>query len=196
MKFAPLLEAMLEMENFSLLIEDVQDFANNYEALLSKSLKRMNSLQVDSLEQHRFVAACTYFARQVHAANPESPESMVDTFGLEEQINKCLPTAQAVNLAGVLTVLEYADRARALLTRDMHAFFINLFKHREVLEFFQVNEEKAVKWFNKERMESFLDYFLVLFESELNPDSRQLIKDAVSASEYKLPGFLEALILS
>jgi len=193
MKFAPLLEAMLEMENISLMIEDSQDFANNYETLLSQSLKRIDQLQVDSLEQHRFVAACTYFARQVHAANLESLESMVFTYGLEEQINKCLPSGQAVNLAGLLAVLEFADRARALLTRDLQTFFINLFRHREVLDYLKVNQDEAVQWFNKERMETFLEYFLTLFGTELSDDSQALIKDALAASEYRLRDFLEAL---
>jgi hypothetical protein len=145
------------------------------------------------VEHHRFVAACTYFARQVHVASPESVESMVETYGLEEQINKCLPTAQAVNLAGLLAVLEFADRARALLTRDLHAFFINLFRHREVLDYLKVNEDEAVQWFNKERMETFLEYFLTLFGTELSDDSQTVIKDAVAASEYRLRDFLEAL---
>ena len=193
MKFAPLLEAMLEMENISLMMEDVEDFAKNYESLLNQSLPRIEGLRVDSIEQHRFVGACTYFARQVHAANPESTDSMVHTYGLGEQINKCLPTARAVNLAGLLAVLEYADRARALVTRDPQAFFVNLFKHVEVLEFFQVNEDESVQWFNQERMETFLEYFLRIFGTELSDDSQILIKDAFASSEYKLEKFLDSL---
>ncbi|MBL7026243.1 MAG: alpha-amylase [Candidatus Marinimicrobia bacterium] len=192
-KFAPLLEAMLEMENISLMIEDVEDFANNYETLLSQSHQRLEQLQGDSLEQHRFVAACLYFARQVHAANPESADSMVDTYGLEEQINKCLSTAQSENLAGLLAVLEYADRARSLLTRDLHAFFINLFNHKEVLDYFQVNEVEGIEWFNQERMDHFLRYFSVLYAEELSSRESSKISAAVKDSEFKLRVFLEHL---
>ncbi|MBT4944977.1 MAG: hypothetical protein HON27_02275, partial [Candidatus Marinimicrobia bacterium] len=189
MKFAPLLEAMLEMENISLLIEDVKDFAQNYETLISQS----QELPTESLEEHRFVLACTYFARQVHAANPESTDSMVRTYGLGGQINKCLDTAQAVNLSGLLAVLEYTDRARALLKRDLQAFFINLFKHGEVMDYFQVNEDAGVEWFNQDRMDQFLKHFNVLYGQELSPQDFSRIMQAVKASNFKLRDFLEHL---
>ena len=193
MKFAPLLEAMLEMENISLMMEDVEDFAQNYEALLSQSQKLIASIPSESLEQHRFVLACTYFARQVHAASPESPKSMVDTYGLGEQINKCLVSAQAVNLAELLSVLEFADRARALLKRDTHAFFVDLFKHKGVPEYFQINETKGIKWFNQERMDHFLDFFEVLHAQELSSGEFSRIVKSARASNFNLRAFLDHL---
>ncbi|MBT3825496.1 MAG: alpha-amylase [Candidatus Marinimicrobia bacterium] len=194
MKFAPLLEAMLEMENISLLIEDIEDFARNFEGLISQSHARLTSMRPETLEQHQFVAASTYFARQIHAANPESAESMVATYGLEEPINKCLSTAPVVNLAGLLSVLEYADRARALLARDTQTFFINLFKHGEVLDYLQVNEAEGVEWFSQERMDNFLKVFTVLYTRELPPAESSRIYQAVKNSDFKLKTFLKNLL--
>ncbi len=193
MKFSPLLEAMLEMENISLMLEDVEDFAQNYEVLLSQSQELLASVSADALEQHRFVLACTYFARQVHAASPQSPNSMVETFGLEDQINKCLGTAQTINLAGLLTVLEFADRARALLKRDTHAFFVELFKHRGVPEYFQLNEVEGIQWFNQERMDHFLEYFGVLYARELSSPEYSRLLNCAKSSDFKLDVFLEQL---
>ena len=192
-KFAPLLEAMLEMENISLMMKDVEDFAQNYEALLNESRELLASVSPDTLESHRFVLASTYFARQVHAASPESPKSMVDTYGLEEQINKCLDTAQAINLAGLLSVLEFADNARALLKRDTQAFFVDLFKRRGVPEYFQINEVQGVQWFNQERMDHFLEFFGVLFSQEIPPREFSRISQAVKASKFQLRGLLDNL---
>ncbi len=193
MKFSPLLEAMLEMENISLMLEDVEDFAQNYEVLLSQSQELLVSVSSDAMEQHRFVLACTYFARQVHAASPQSPNSMVDTFGLEDQINNCLGTAQTINLAGLLTVLEFADRARALLKRDTHAFFVELFKRRGVPEYFQLNEVEGIQWFNQERMDHFLEYFGVLYARELSSPEYSRILNCAKSSDFKLDVFLEQL---
>ena len=193
MKFAPLLEAMLEMENISLMMEDVEDFAKNYEALLTQSQKLLSSRPSEALEQHRFVLACTYFARQVHAAIPESPKSMVDIYELEEQINQCLDTAQAVNLAGLLSVLEFADRARKLLERDTHGFFTDLFKRRGVPEYFQINEVEGIEWFNQERMDNFIKYLSALYPQELSAPEASRIMRSVRVSNFKLNAFLAHL---
>ena len=118
---------------------------------------------------------------------------MVDTYGLEEQINKCLDTAQAINLAGLLSVLEFADNARALLKRDTQAFFVDLFKRRGVPEYFQINEVQGVQWFNQERMDHFLEFFGVLFSQEIPPREFSRISQAVKASKFQLRGLLDNL---
>jgi len=192
-KFAPLLEAMLEMENISLMMEDVEDFAQNFDSLLSTSQTLLGSIPSKSMEQHRFVLACIYFARQVYAANPETTKSMVDTYGLEEQINKCLDTAKAINLAGMLSVLEFADRARALLKRDTHAFFVDLFKRKSVSEYFQINKTDGIDWFNQERMDHFLQYFSVVYAQELPSSEFSRILKAVKRSDFQVNAFLEHL---
>jgi hypothetical protein len=56
-----------------------------------------------------------------------------------------------------------------------------------------VNEDESVQWFNQERMETFLEYFLRIFGTELSDDSQILIKDAFASSEYKLEKFLDSL---
>ena len=192
-KFSPLLESMLELKNISLMLDDVEEFAQNFDALLSGSQKLLSSIPSESMEQYRFVLASIYFARQVHAANPESTKSMVDTYGLEEQINKCLDTAEAIHLAGILSVLEFGDRARALLKRDTQAFFTDLFKRRGVPEYFQVNKVDGVEWFNQERMDNFITYFNVVFAQELSADESAKILKAVQTSEFKLKTFLAKL---
>jgi len=192
-KFSPLLESMLELENISLMLDDVEEFSQNFDALLSGSQKLLSSIPSESMEQHRFVLASIYFARQVHAANPESSKSMVDTYGLEEQINKCLDTAEAINLAGILSVLEFGDRARALLKRDTHAFFTDLFKRKGVPEYFQINKVDGVEWFNQERMDNFMTYFKVVFAHELSADESAKILKAVKTSEFKVKAFLTNL---
>jgi glycosidase len=193
MKFAPLLEAMLETENISLMMEDVEQFARNYETSFSKSDKLLALVAPEELEQHRFVLAFTYFARQMHVANPESSNSMVATYELEEQINKCLDMAQAINLSGMLTVLEFADRARALLSRDTQAFFVDLFKRKGVAEYFQINEVDGVQWFNQESMDHFLHYFSVVFAQELSSSEFSRILKAVKNSKFQLKAFLDQL---
>ena len=192
-KFAPLLEAMLESENISLLIEDVEDYALNYEALLGESQQLLTSISSDTVEQHRFVLAYIYFARQVYAAHPETTKSMVDSFGLEDQINNCLSTAKAINLAGVLSVLEFADRGRALLKRDTHTFFVDFFKRKSVQEYFQINETEEVEWFNQESMDHFLKFFGVLYAQELSSGEYSRIMQSAKASKFKLKAFLDQL---
>ncbi len=193
MKFAPLLEAMLEMENISLLIDDIEDFAENYESLVKQAHQRIRSAKLDQVEKHLFVVATTFFARQIHAANPESGESMVNIYSLDAQIRKCVKSTPAENLPGLLSVLEYADRARALLVKDVHAFFVNLFKKKAALIFFQVNEDQEIKWFKAERMFDFLKYCALMFNAETGDDSFSQINAAVKSSNFKLDNFLQSL---
>ena len=193
MKFAPLLEAMLETENISLMMENIEDFAQNFDVLLRQSHERLTSSGQANLQHHLFVAACIYFARQVHAANQDVVDSMVTTYALEAQINKCLKTSEIENLAGVLGVLEYADRARALLARDRKAFFSNLLNRKVAQDFLEVNESEGIEWFNRERMEAFIKYFAILYAEDLNPAQVALLNRSIKDSEYKLPEFLKLI---
>jgi len=193
MKFAPLLEAMLETENISLMMENIEDFAQNFDVLLRQSHERLTSSGQANLQHHLFVAACIYFARQVHAANQDVVDSMVTTYALEAQINKCLKTSEIENLAGVLGVLEYADRARALLARDRKAFFSNLLNRKVAQDFLEVNESEGIEWFNRERMEAFIKYFAILYAEDLSPAQVTLLNSSIKDSEYKLPKFLKLI---
>ncbi|MCF7826915.1 MAG: alpha-amylase [Candidatus Marinimicrobia bacterium] len=192
-KFAPLLESMLEMENITLMIEDIEAYAINYDVLLRQAHQNLTTTDPHERQLQLFVAACNYFARQLHTANPVSRDSMVSTYGLEEQINKCLTQSLVQNLPGLLSVLEYADRARALFSRDIQAFFSTLFKHRAALSYFGVNEDQQIKWFKKEPMEDFLGFLSLLVDEALFQAELSRIKSAVTVSNYQLEKFLQSL---
>ena len=190
-KFAPLLEAMLEMENISLIFEDIEAFSTHFEDSLLKADQHLKKLDAILLKDHLIVAACIYLARQIHVASPETIETMVEHFGLENHLSQSFEGIEEMSSLNI--VLEYADRARALLQRDVPAFFNNLFTKKAVSKYFMVNEEADIQWFNQERMEVFLRFFIPLFHKELSKTQSAAIIDAAHKSDYKLSEFLANL---
>jgi len=193
LRFSPVLEAMLEVEDISLLLEDIEAFSQNFEDLIKQANQRLSSSQAEKIENHLFVAASIYFARQIYAANPESLQSMVEGYDLDDQVKACIQTNPQEDLPQLISALEFADRARALLVRDPQSFFADLMSRPQVRTYLQVNEDGGIQWFNKERMEFFLEYFLVLYAEELTTDIQTLIKKAYSESKYNVANFLKAL---
>ena len=192
-QFAPLLEAMLEMDNISLMMDEIEEFAQNFDGLLRKGFKSRSDSNNEETELQLFITATIYFARQIHAAKPESTDTMFRTYGLEEQINRCFENPPIDDLGALLNVLEEADRARAMINRDVQAFFVTTMNRKAVQDYLGVNESEGVEWFNSEKMDTFLNYLTVLYSNELTSNKVEIIRKALEASEFKLSVFLEHL---
>ncbi len=193
-KFAPLLEAMLEIENISLMFEEIQEFSENFDAALRNSAQALKSPgDSDDYIENIMTAAIIILARQISAATPDANETMIQKFGLEAHITALYSREPDAEMPALISVLEYGDQARALLERDAQAFFRNLFNRKMIGEYFLVNEDNNVLWFNRERMEVFLHYFEYAFAEQLRPEVLSGINLAFVSSECKVENFLNLI---
>jgi len=188
-KFAPLFEAILEMENIALDYEEIEAFAANYDTLLRHLVTHFQKLGTKDSQEFIQMAGILYLARQVSAAHPESAGQVIRDFELETPIRTFAGIFQDENGYALPAVLELVDQARAMLVRDVHGFFSMLFKQPVVQEYFLINQTDKIKWFNKERMEVFLHYFETQFFEE-SSDKISFIGKAVKDSKYQLDRFL------
>ncbi len=193
MKFAPLFEAMLEMENISLPFEDIEAFANHFSASLEHRHTQLSKLNDITQKDHLFVAICIFLARQIHAVNPDITEPMLNTYSMEKMIDVHFSEGDTTDYSGLINVLELADRASALLDRDIHAFFISLFAKKHSQVYFQINENNGVRWFNRERMELFIEFFEQCFSKTLTDKTMKRIHSAITESQYQLEALLSHL---
>ena len=63
----------------------------------------------------------------------------------------------------------------------------------QVMDYFLINKVEGSRWFNQERMKIFLKYSEILFMGALTEDQIDIIRRAVSRSEFKLDKFLDQL---
>ena len=188
-RFAPIFESMLEMDNISLVIEEIQEFADNFEASLKKFLEQHPSPSSNAF----LMMAILLLARQLALAHPDPEFSLVRTYELEAGINELFALEPELDMPGLIATLEHADKALAVMNREPYQFFNKLFTRESVRRYLLVNESRGVVWFNRERMEEFLQALGTLFGSELAPDTISTIETALDASGFKLNVFLDAL---
>ncbi len=190
-KFAPLFEAMLELDDISLLIEETRKYSDKFTKDLSELIRNLKIRKIKISEDLLQVAVIFYLARQLSDANAGHENNMMQLYELQECIDTLNKGDLNENIPGLLPVLEYADRLKALLTLDIQDFFTDLFTHGEVTDYFLINEVEGSHWFNQERMEIFLKYFEILFMGALTDDKISTISQAIQRSEYQLNKFLD-----
>jgi len=197
-KFAPLFESILEMENISLDFEDIQKIADNFDAelrLAEAQYKRLHRMDGDkSLLQ---ITSIIIIARLIRSANPEQTNSLIETCEFHNCIDSLFTGEQVENLPGLIGVLEFADGIRPepgqSASEFITKFFTEIFSVAEVQSYFMISDADTLHRFNRERMESFLKYFERLFFAEKKDKTIQMIRDAVMNSEYQVVKFLEQL---
>lgn len=192
-KYSPLFEAILELDDISLQIEECREYSDKFADALSALVSELKSKKIEISNDLLQVATILYLARQLSEANPNSKISMVQTCELHACIDSLIEGEPGVNYPGISAVLEYADRSRVILDQDISRFFVDLFTRDEVLKYFLINEDKGIRWFNQERMETFLKYFETFFIEALTQDMISIIRQAVHHSEFQLDKFLERL---
>lgn len=193
-KFAPLFEAMLELENIALDYEEMEAFAANYDTLLRRLMRHYRERGTKEIQKYIQMAGILYLARQISATHSEFTSSTIRYYELELPIMKINAGRQEVSIPALPVILELADQARAMLARDLQGFFSSLFKQSAVQEYFLVNQTADIKWFNKERMDTFLEYFELLFIEELTAAKMALIRNSALKSKYQLSHFIERLV--
>ncbi len=192
-KFAPLFESMLEMDNISLLIEEIQKYADIYYSDLRRFAEQNKEAIRGSERPYLQLVAITYLARQVLIVKPDLTESLVKTYALTPVISSLFDEFPSEDIPGLITTLEWADRSRLELDHDPAGFFQALFNISEVRDYLLINETEGTLWFNRERMESFLDYFEYLVTSNVSEKLWPSIRLSVKNSEFRVSRLLNNL---
>ncbi len=188
-KFAPLFEAMLEMDNISLSIEEIEAFAHHFEDSLQE-FRNANPKADATTTQMRTILA---LARELAVAHPDPEFSLVRTYELGGGINQVFDQREEDDLPGLVAVLEHADKALNLLDSAPHKFSTTILSRESAKRYFMINESEGVVWFNRERMEAFLDVLSRLFVREIKPATLKKVHTAVEKSKFKLDVFLDGL---
>ena len=197
-KFAPLLESILEMENISLDFEDIQEMADNFDAELRLAEAQYKSLhRMEADKELLQVTAIIILARLIKSANPEQRISLIKSCEFQKCIDSLFTSHRVEDLPGLIGVLEFADGIRpepGQTAREfISKFFTELLAHEEVQHYFMISDADTLHRFNPERMESFLKYFERLFLAEKSDTTMQMIVDAVRNSGLQIVKFLENL---
>ena len=79
------------------------------------------------------------------------------------------------------------------LDRSTGAFFDELLGYQEVLDYFLIHESEGIQWFDRDRMEKYLNYFEVLFINESNTQIIKQLRQAVHYSDFQLDKFRDRL---
>jgi hypothetical protein len=132
-------------------------------------------------------------ARELAVAHPDPEFSLVRTYELGGGINQVFDQREEEDLPGLVAVLEHADKALNLLDSAPHKFFTTILSRESAKRYFMINESEGVVWFNRERMEAFLDVLSRLFVREIKPATLKKVHTAVEKSKFKLDVFLDGL---
>ena len=193
MKFAPLFEAILELENITLDYDEIEAFNANYDTSLRQLLERRQKQGTQLNEEIIQMAGIIFLTRQIAVAHPDLSGRVVRNNELEIPIKSISATFLDESHSALPAVLELADQSLAMLGRDTFGYFSMLFKQAVVQDYFMVNQTEKIKWFKKERMETFLYFFEALFFEALSESKLASIHKAVHDSKYQLDRFLEKL---
>ncbi|MEA3286750.1 MAG: alpha-amylase family glycosyl hydrolase [Candidatus Marinimicrobia bacterium] len=192
-KFAPLFEAMLEMNNKSLLIEEIQELGNSFDEALRGTKLSMVEIPEKVTKSYLQIVAIVYLARQIKAVDLQSESSVVESYSLGSVIESLLQEGGLEDPAGLVATLEHADRHFDFLGRSPAKYFEMILTHQEAQRYLQINRAKDLQWFTKDRMEIFTDIIDLLVHKEIDQDILDDIHQAVHTSEYQLIRFLELI---
>jgi len=192
-RFAPLLEAMLEVDNRTLEFEEIEGHANRFIEDYDTFRSYQDSVGDPNLNRNIYLIATMLLGRQIGKTNPDSEMSMVRAFELQAELAKLIDLDSDSNMSELYPVLECADQSRHLLPEQIGAFFQLLFRCEDVKQYFKVHEVEGTIWFKQEPMNLFLESIPILLGGKMTQAQLKLIHEAVTSSEYQLVKFLDFL---
>ncbi|MCF7822743.1 MAG: hypothetical protein K9N35_01080 [Candidatus Marinimicrobia bacterium] len=192
-RFGPLFEAMLDYYNLSLEVEEIENFTSAFDET-SKNMKEIFSSSGNAIDiKESIIFAVLALSNQVNIAIDPSKISIVNAFELHQSIIELAAPLFDEELPTLISALEMVYLSKADPCGDLKGYFTQLFSIDEVNTYLLINEADGVVWFNKERMEAFLKYFMILNSGQLSREDARQLHLALDDSNYQIHKFLKAL---
>jgi len=181
------------MNNVTLGLEELRTHAETFSLQQVGIVRSLSDLPMSDDKEITVLSTLLALSSQVEMASGNSERGFIEAFMLETSIQDAVGSERGAELADLISILDYVSQTRSHISADIKSFFELLFAQPAASKFLLINESEGASWYNKERMEIFLDFFNVLFVEELEGIDDDLLNLALESSEYQLSKFVAAL---
>jgi glycosidase len=192
-EFSPLFEAMMEMNSVTLGLEELRKHAETFSVQQLDIVRSITELPISDDKENTLLSTLLALSSQIEIASGNSERGFIESFMFKTSIQDIVGSERGVELSDLMSILDYASQTRSHISTDIKSFFELLFTQAVASKFLLINESEGASWYNKERMEIFLDFFNALFVEELADIDDDLLSLALESSEYQLSKFVDAL---